>query len=95
MSILLNIDPLIAFKEGREEGFTYFFNSCYKPLYFFATRYVKDSAAAEDIITDSFIKLWDKREIFETEQGIKLISINQCTMHQFAGCKTSNEKLFI
>jgi RNA polymerase sigma-70 factor (family 1) len=71
MVALININPLLAFKEGREEGFNHFFNSLYKPLYFFATRYVKDSAAAEDIITDSFIKLWDKREIFETEAGIK------------------------
>jgi RNA polymerase sigma-70 factor (ECF subfamily) len=71
MSIVINIDPLVAFKEGREEGFNYFFNSCYKPLHFFASRYVKDNAAAEDIITDSFIKLWDKREIFETASGIK------------------------
>jgi len=63
-------DFLNAFKQGREEGFNHFFNTLYKPLYFFATRYVKDSAAAEDIITDSFIRLWDKREIFETEQGI-------------------------
>jgi len=71
MPQLTNIDSIIAFKQGREKGFNHFFNSLYKPLYFFATRYVKDSAAAEDIITDSFIKLWDKREIFETEQGIK------------------------
>jgi len=72
MSPLSPIHELItAFKEGREEGFNYFFNSCYKPLYFFASRYVKDVHAAEDIITESFIKLWDKREIFETEAGIK------------------------
>jgi len=59
------------FRSGNEEGFNYFFNEYYKPLYFFASRYVKDNAAAEDIITESFIKLWDKREIFETEAGIK------------------------
>jgi RNA polymerase sigma-70 factor (family 1) len=59
------------FRSGKEEGFNYFFNACYKPLYFFASRYVKDVHAAEDIITESFIKLWDKREIFETEAGVK------------------------
>jgi RNA polymerase sigma-70 factor (ECF subfamily) len=72
MSSLIEIHNILkAFKEGREEAFNYFFNSCYKPLYFFASRYVKDEAAAEDVITESFIKLWDKREIFETESGIK------------------------
>ena len=60
-----------SFKEGKEDGFNYFFNSLYKPLYFFAIRYINHKTAAEDIVSDSFIKLWDKREIFETESGIK------------------------
>jgi RNA polymerase sigma-70 factor (ECF subfamily) len=65
------VEFLQLFKKGKEEGFNYFFNSLYKPLYFFAIRYINDKAAAEDIVSDSFIKLWDKREIFETESGIK------------------------
>ena len=59
------------FRSGKEEGFNYFFNEYYKPLCFFASRYVSEKPAVEDIITDSFIKLWDKKEIFETEAGLK------------------------
>jgi RNA polymerase sigma-70 factor (ECF subfamily) len=71
MPKLINIDFINAFKEGREEGFTYFFNLLYKPLCFFARGYTNDMQEAEDIVGDSLIKLWAKREIFENEQGIK------------------------
>jgi RNA polymerase sigma-70 factor (ECF subfamily) len=62
---------LKLFRKGNEEGFNYFFNTLYKPLHFFAIGYTQDKETAEDIIEDSFIKLWNKREIFETESGLK------------------------
>ena len=71
MSRVLNIHPITAFREGREEGFTYFFNLLYKPLCFFAQGYTKDRQVAEDIIGDSLIKLWAKRELFDNEAGLK------------------------
>jgi RNA polymerase sigma-70 factor (family 1) len=59
------------FRQGKEEGFNHFFDSLYKPLHFFAVSHIHDKEAAEDIIEDSFIKLWNKREIFDTEAGLK------------------------
>ncbi|HMK16855.1 MAG TPA: RNA polymerase sigma-70 factor [Chitinophagaceae bacterium] len=59
------------FRNGEEEGFNYFFNAYYKAVYFFACKYVKDSAAAEDIVENSFIKLWEKREQMESEAGLR------------------------
>jgi RNA polymerase sigma-70 factor (ECF subfamily) len=71
-SQLINSNDYVNFfRSGREEGFEYFFNGYYKTVYFFANRYVNDKAVAEDLVSDSFIKLWDKRKIFETEAGIK------------------------
>jgi RNA polymerase sigma-19 factor, ECF subfamily len=64
-------DYVQLFKEGREEGFNHFFNSYYKRAVFFAFGYIRNKEAAEDIIEDSFIKLWNKKEIFETEAGLK------------------------
>jgi len=62
---------LFAFRDGEEVGFNYFFNTYYKAIYFFACKYVKDSAAAEDIVENSFIKLWEKRERMESETGMR------------------------
>jgi RNA polymerase sigma-70 factor (ECF subfamily) len=60
-----------AFRNGKSSGFEYFFNILYKPVYLFAFRYVRDIATAEDIVSTSFIQLWDKKNIFETEAGIR------------------------
>jgi len=72
MKGLLNTaDTLRQFKNGHEEGFNYFFNSYYKSVCFFACKYVKDVAAAEDIVENSFIKLWEKRGQMENESGLR------------------------
>jgi len=65
------IDFLRYFREGKEEGFTYFFNLLFRPLCLFAKTYTKDSQAAEDIVVDSLINLWAKKEIFDTETSLK------------------------
>lgn len=62
---------LEAFRSGREEGFTYFFKAYHKSLCFFAGRYVPVTNAALDIVEDSFIRLWAKREKFDTEVGLR------------------------
>jgi RNA polymerase sigma-70 factor (family 1) len=62
---------MTSFRNGEKEGFNYFFNTYYKPVYFFACKYVKNSDAAEDIVENSFIKLWEKREQMESEAGLR------------------------
>jgi RNA polymerase sigma-70 factor (family 1) len=59
------------FRKGEEDGFNHYFNAYYKPLHFFARSYIKDIAAAEDIIADSFIKLWHHREKFDNEPALR------------------------
>lgn len=61
----------ISFTNGEESGFIYFFNTYYKAVYFFACKYVKEGAAAEDIVENSFIKLWEKREQLDSEAGMR------------------------
>jgi RNA polymerase sigma-70 factor (ECF subfamily) len=51
--------------------FDSFFNSYYKAVYFFACKYVNEGSAAEDIVENSFIKLWEKREQMESEAGLR------------------------
>ncbi|TMI94622.1 MAG: RNA polymerase sigma-70 factor [Bacteroidetes bacterium] len=67
----MQVNPLISFCNGKQEGFNYFFDTYYKSIYFFACKYVKDSAAAEDIAENSFIKLWEKREQMGSESGLR------------------------
>jgi RNA polymerase sigma-70 factor (ECF subfamily) len=60
-----------GFQSGEEKAFDFFFRQYYAVLCFYATRYVKDIAAAEDIISEAFIQLWKNREKIATESHLK------------------------
>ncbi|GAA4808920.1 RNA polymerase sigma-70 factor [Olivibacter ginsenosidimutans] len=42
-----------------------------RPLQYFALSYVRDRGIAEEIVSDSMLKLWNNRERIRTEQQIK------------------------
>jgi RNA polymerase sigma-70 factor (ECF subfamily) len=64
-------DYLDSFRAGEERGFEYFFSAYFKPLSYFAHRYISNADTVEDIISDAFIKLWNKREIFTDEASLR------------------------
>jgi RNA polymerase sigma-70 factor (family 1) len=51
---------------GSEEAFATLFRKWHPAISYFAFRMLKDSAEAEDITEDAFIKLWDRRQIFSS-----------------------------
>ena len=55
----------------RHIDFVSFFNTYYRAVYFFALKYVKDGEVAEDVIETAFIKVWEKRGLFDSEVGMK------------------------
>lgn len=60
-----------AFQRGEERGFTYFFNTLYPALLYYAFRIVNDKTAAKDIVEDSFVKIWERHSIFNNYKVIK------------------------
>jgi len=60
-----------SFRAGREEGFDAVFKTFYQPLVFYAVKIIGDQAAAEDIVGDSFISIWNKRDIISSYPGLK------------------------
>lgn len=55
---------VVAFQQGKEQGFTYFFTSLYPALVYYAGRILNDRAAAEDVVEESFIKIWERHSNF-------------------------------
>ncbi len=53
-----------AFKNGDSKGFEKLFELHHKKLYFFLFRMLKSKEDAEEIVQDSFIKIWERREDF-------------------------------
>ena len=65
-------DYLQLFRDGDEKGFSYYFEAFYPALLFYAFRLVKDKVIAENIVEESFIRLWKDHICYETEKEIRL-----------------------
>jgi RNA polymerase sigma factor (sigma-70 family) len=65
-------DYLQLFRDGEEKGFAYYFEAFYPAMLFYAFRLVKDKVIAENIVEESFIRLWKKHGNYETEKEIRL-----------------------
>ncbi|MEX1239355.1 MAG: RNA polymerase sigma-70 factor [Cyclobacteriaceae bacterium] len=52
---------LANLKNGDKDAFSTIFSAYYSDLVFFAFSFVKSASTAEDIVQDTFIKLWEDR----------------------------------
>jgi RNA polymerase sigma-70 factor (ECF subfamily) len=59
------------FIAGEEKGFRYFFREYYPALTWYAHSLTRDKPLAEDIVSDAFIKLWERREMMESAAHIR------------------------
>lgn len=64
-------DIIPAFRQGDQQAFTVFFKQYYRPLCFFAEQLLGNKNDAEDIVKDSYLKLWNKRADFDHAQSIR------------------------
>ena len=58
-------------ERGEREAFQRLFEMYHKALCFFATRIVRDSLEAEDIVQDVFLKIWENAERLELTSSIQ------------------------
>jgi len=70
-------DYLQLFRNGEEQGFTYYFETFYPAMIFYAFRLVQDKVIAENIVEESFIRLWKKHRMFKTEKEIRFELYNK------------------
>ncbi|MEJ2884126.1 RNA polymerase sigma factor [Pedobacter sp. GR22-6] len=67
-----------AFRQGDEQALAYFFKLHYRSLCYFVTKMVQDDTEAEDIAAVAFVKLWERRQNFESSQSIKAFLFITC-----------------
>ena len=58
-------------KKGDEKAFETLFHKYYGHLCLYATKIIKDDPAAEEIVQDFFVKIWEKREHLNIETSTK------------------------
>lgn len=64
------IKQRMASRESQE-AFNVFYKSHFTGLYHYARKLVVNTHVAEDIIAESFLKIWERFSIFPTEQAAK------------------------
>ncbi|MCW3108785.1 MAG: polymerase sigma-70 factor [Segetibacter sp.] len=80
-----------AFQSGDITGFNYFFDLYYAAICYFAFSLLKDQAVAEEIADDAFIKLWERRYLYNTPEAIKAFlyrTIRNASLNYLRNSKT-------
>ncbi len=62
---------LTGVRQGDERAFRGLFDALYAPLRRFAFSLVRDEQAAEDLVQDAFVRLWDRRERLDAELAVR------------------------
>ena len=60
-----------AMKEDDHESFTRIFQAYYKDLVLFGGTYIPEKSVCEDIVQNTFLKLWNERKTLEIEISLK------------------------
>lgn len=71
-----------ALQNDKEDGLIAIFRQYNKTLLFFAQKYVKDYQVAEEIVSDVFVRLWERRDSFYSMANVRaflyIATKNQC-----------------
>ncbi len=67
----IDYEVLIQLRDGNEKSFSIVFNAYHRYLYVLACRYLMSESYAEDAVQYTFMRLWEGRESFDYEKGIK------------------------
>ena len=62
---LSNQVEAITFSALERKSFRAIFDTLFRPLCAFASKYIKEDLEAEDLVQDAFVALWEQRENFE------------------------------
>lgn len=66
----LEIELLISIKEGNEKSFELIFKTYYVKLCNYAVGYTNQLEIAEDLVKDTFLNIWNKREDLEIKSSL-------------------------
>jgi RNA polymerase sigma factor (sigma-70 family) len=82
-------DWFLLFREGDRNAFQMVFQKYYRSISYFAAKIIRDEGYAEDIVSETFRKAWDRRDKFATprhlENFLYLVTRNGCISHLRSG----------
>lgn len=67
---MLEEELRLKLKKGDPAVFQYLYSQYYAVLCIYATRYTKEKSAAEEVVHETFVHLWERRENIEITDNI-------------------------
>lgn len=64
-------DYIRSFQNGEEKGFNFFFREYYAALSYYSFQVIKDKPDAEEIASESLMKLWERRANLDNLSAIR------------------------
>ena len=90
-----NPDGLIAdLSNGNIQAFHFVFDEYYRSLLLFAKHILSDDHLAEDIVQDTFIKLWERNDQFSAPSAIKAflyLTVKNSCIDQYRHSRTMTD----
>ena len=85
---------LLLLKRGNEMAFTEIYNRYWDKLYYIAHKLLKNTEAAEEIVQEVFLVLWQKREklVIQSIQAYLAAMTRYAVFHYIANEKRDREK---
>jgi RNA polymerase sigma-70 factor (ECF subfamily) len=69
--VTIDYKLLMQLHDGNEKAFSIVFDTYHRYLYVLACRYLMSESFAEDAVQHTFMRLWEGRETFDYQTGIK------------------------
>lgn len=74
----IELTNIINFRSGNQKAFQSVFDSLYDGLCLFTNRFTFDMSAAEDVVQEAFVALWNNHANMESEVHIKSFLYRTC-----------------
>lgn len=70
---ITDVEAFTALEKGSEAGLSFFFDSYYSPLVFYAQSITNNFCIAQEIASEAFVKLWNGRETIGGSRKVKFL----------------------
>jgi len=71
MTMLMADNIILEIKNGNKKSFRSLYEMLISPLYSFANKFLNDTLLLEDIVQESFVSYWGKKNDFENIAAVK------------------------
>lgn len=93
----VNYDKILReFREGKESALKQLYDLFFTPLCMYAYRFIAEDAAVLDIVQETFIKLWDRRDKFYSHYSLRAflyISARNACLNELRAIKKQEKVL--